>query len=353
MKKILLSILGFLCITTINAVEATITFSEKGYANAQEVASVAVDDNVTLTFDKGTNSNTPKYYNTGAALRIYGGGTMTVSGVGAVINKVTMTTGTGNTVNAESTVSAGTLEINGSTATISEVNNPEVVFTQGGTNGHVRIVTLAVEYTLADANAVYPPTITPKGGEYVEGDVAQVTITASTGNDIYYALNSNNLNENGEEYTGEVIEITSNTTVYAWASNGNEVSESASATFNFTAPITSVETFYNLSKGNAVKFIRPLTVVYQNGSNLIVKDETGSMLVYGSVGKTYNNGDVIEAGIRGTVGEYGGNKQLVPTSSTFAAGEPGAAVAPTVKTVAELKDCAFLEYVKLEGVYFT
>ena len=348
MKKILLTLVCLFSMITLSAGEATITFSQQGYTNAQEIVEVKLDDYVKLLFDKGSNSNTPKYYNTGTAIRVYGGGTMTVKGTGVVITNVTMNTGSGSyAVNSASTVSAGTLTIDGTTATISGVNAPEVVFTQGGTSGHVRIVSLTVEYETSDG--VFPPTITPAGGEYVEGDEVEVTITGASGQDMFYALNNK---DDIEEYT-DPLKVTSNTTIYAWASNGSETSEAASATFNFTAPITSVEAFYSLSKDNAVKFIRPLTVVYQNERNLIVKDETGSMLVYGSVGQTYNNGDVIEAGIRGTVGEYGGNKQFVPTSSTFAAGEAGTAVAPVVKTVAELKDCAFLEYVKLEGVYFT
>lgn len=353
MKKFLLTLLCLLCITMINAAEATITFSEKGYANAEEVVTVAVDNNITLTFDKGSNSNTPKYYNTGAAMRVYGGGTMTVTGNGVVISSVTMVTGSGNyVVNAASTVSAGTLAVEGSTATISNVNGNEVVFTQGGTTGHVRIVSLTVVYVAGDANAVFPPTISPKGGEYVEGDKVGVTIAGATGQDLYYTLNSDDIGE-AEEYTGETLEITSNTTVYAWASNGTTTSEAATATFNFTAPLGNIAAFYALDKDKAAKFISPLTAVYQNGNNLIVKDDSGVMLIYGNVGQTYNNGDVIVAGVRGTVSEYGGNKQLSPNADSFTAGVAGTAVVPVKKTVTELASCAFLDYVKLEGVYFT
>lgn len=353
MKKILLTILGLLCITLVNATEATVTFSEKGYANAEEVVTVAVDNNITLTFDKGSNNNTPKYYNTGTAVRVYGGGTMTVTGNGVVIGSVSMVTGSGsNAVNSASTVSAGTLSVDGTNAVISDVNGNEVVFTQGGTSGHVRIVSLTVVYTAGDTDAVFPPSISPKGGEYVEGDKAEVTITGAAGQDLFYALNSDDLNQ-AEEYTGETLEITSTTTVYAWASNGTNTSEAASATFNFTAPLGNIAAFNALDKGKAAKFISPLTAVYQNGNNLIVKDDSGVMLIYGNVGQTYNNGDVIAAGVRGTVSEYGGNKQLSPSAESFAAGVAGTAVAPVKKTVAELASCAFLDYVKLEGVYFT
>lgn len=121
MKKFLLSILCLISFVALNADEATITFSEQGYSNGQEVTSATLDDYITLTFNKGTNSNAPKYYNTGTALRIYGGGTMTVTGSSSAvtINSVTLTTQSGdNTVNSASTVSAGTLAIDGTAATI-------------------------------------------------------------------------------------------------------------------------------------------------------------------------------------------------------------------------------------------
>ena len=55
------------------------TFSELGYGNAEDVTTVVGDD-VTLTFDAGTNaSNSPKYYNTGAGVRMYVGNTLEVA----------------------------------------------------------------------------------------------------------------------------------------------------------------------------------------------------------------------------------------------------------------------------------
>ena len=57
--------------------EVTIDFSAMSYDDAQEVTSVE-QDGITVTFDKGTNKNTPKYYANGTAVRVYGGGTMTV-----------------------------------------------------------------------------------------------------------------------------------------------------------------------------------------------------------------------------------------------------------------------------------
>ena len=348
MKKILLTMLSLVMVVvayagtytlTTNSSASTWTGNENGYTTTI--------DGWTVTYEK-FNSTSNCVSPSNDHIRVYKNAKLTIIPPASIVDPIVkvVLNCTDTKYSVSPTTANGTVSASGTVVTWEGSANQVVL---DATGSQLRIKT--IEITTAASDAVLPPTITPAGGEYVVGDEVEVTITGFAGQDFYYAINSDDMGD-AEEYT-DPLKVTSNTTIYAWASDGSEISEAASATFNFTAPITSVEAFYNLSKDNAVKFIRPVTVVYQNGSNLVVKDETASMLVYGSVGQTYKNGDVIEAGIRGKVGEYGGNKQFVPTSSTFAAGEAGVAVAPTVKTVEELKDCAFLEYVKLEGVYFT
>lgn len=113
-----------------------IDLSEQGYSNGQEVTTLKQGD-VTVTFAKGTAStNTPKYYNTGNAVRCYGGNTMTVAGEN--ITKIEITFGSGES-NNEITASPGSF--NGSTWT-GEAD--QVVFTVGGSSGHRRIAELKV-----------------------------------------------------------------------------------------------------------------------------------------------------------------------------------------------------------------
>ncbi len=245
------------------------------------------------------------------------------------------------------TVASGTISASGTTLTWEGSVNQ---FVLDATGSQLRIKT--IEITTAAAGAVLAPTITPAGGEYIIGDEVSVSISAAAGQDVYYAINSDDVGD-AEEYTNPFT-VTSNSTIYAWASDGSTVSEAASAAFNFSAPVADIAAFNALVNGKAAKFAGALTAVYQNGSNLIVQDASGRMLVYGSLGKTYKNGDVIAAGARGLVGEYGGNIQLAsPVAESFADGVAGTSVAPIKVTVAELKDCKFLDYVKLEGVYFT
>lgn len=123
-----------------------IDLSEQGYSNGQEVTTLKQGD-VTVTFAKGTAStNTPKYYNTGNAVRCYGGNTMTVAGEN--ITKIEITFGSGES-NNEITASPGSF--NGSTWT-GEAD--QVVFTVGGSSGHRRIAELKVtrngETTIVD-----------------------------------------------------------------------------------------------------------------------------------------------------------------------------------------------------------
>ena len=70
----------FLCAGSLWA-QTTIdwTAADQGYVNGEVIESVVFDDNVTGTFYKGTNNNDPKYYNTGSAIRCYGGNYFTIS----------------------------------------------------------------------------------------------------------------------------------------------------------------------------------------------------------------------------------------------------------------------------------
>ena len=349
MKKFLLSMLSFVMTVAVYAGTYTLTTNSSASTWTGDANSYTTTINGwKLTYEKA-NSTSDCIAPKSDHIRVYKNARFTIAPATAsseTIVKVVLSCTATDYAKTPSTDS-GSVSASGTTVTWEGTANQVILNTTGS---QLRIKT--IEITTAATGAVLAPSITPNGGEYVEGDKAEVVITAGEGQDIYYTLNNDNLNAS-EEYTGETIEITSNTTVYAWASDGTQTSEAATATFNFTAPLGNIAAFNALEKGKAAKFISTLTAVYQNGSNLIVKDDSGTMLIYGNVGQTYNNGDVIAAGVRGYVGEYGGNKQLSPTANSFTAGVAGTAVAPVKKTVAELANCSFLEYVKLEGVYFT
>lgn len=65
--------------------------SAQGYENAQAVAAIDFGGGFTATLDGGGNTNTPKYYTSGTALRMYGNNTMTITGSGIKKIVITMT----------------------------------------------------------------------------------------------------------------------------------------------------------------------------------------------------------------------------------------------------------------------
>ena len=120
--------------TTIEEVSTELDFSQQGYSNGQEVTSLTKGD-VTIKLNNAT-----KYYNTGTAVRVYGGGYFTVSVPNEnTIGKIVLTFGDGsNTI----TTSLPTYENRTWTGKASSVT-----FSVGGSSGHRRIQVVAVTHT--------------------------------------------------------------------------------------------------------------------------------------------------------------------------------------------------------------
>lgn len=129
---------------------ATWVANAQNYANAADLTTANIGDNVTATFAKGTNNNSPKYYTTGEAARLYGGNTLTLTAAeGTTITGVTFTFGSGDGTN-EITANPGEFANGAWTGSANEV-----VFTIGGTSGHRRIAAITVTYT-TDGGTVTP-----------------------------------------------------------------------------------------------------------------------------------------------------------------------------------------------------
>ena len=90
------------------------TASEQGYDNAQDVAAIDFGSGLTATMASGGNSNTPKYYTSGTALRMYGNNTMTITG--SAIKKVVITM-TGNDNQKQLTANVGEYALEGNVGT--------------------------------------------------------------------------------------------------------------------------------------------------------------------------------------------------------------------------------------------
>ena len=115
--------------------------TKMGYSNAQDITTVTVgeEDQVTIKFDKGSNSNSPKYYTTGTAIRAYGGNTITFTAPANLkIQKIVITFSSGEGSN-EITADNGTW-----TSPTWTGSADTVVLTIGGTSGHRRIQTITI-----------------------------------------------------------------------------------------------------------------------------------------------------------------------------------------------------------------
>ena len=177
MKK-LFSLLTLALLTMSAWAQTTVNFDfTSGYENAQEVTSVYDEANgVTIAFAKGTGSNAPAWYTTGQAVRVYAGGTITVSADQTIV-AIEFTFGTGDNTNAITSDPAGYSEPKWTGSA------NEVTFTVGGTSKHRRIAGIAV--TLNDGTPITPkvdaPVFNPNGGLLTQESTA-VTVSCATEN---------------------------------------------------------------------------------------------------------------------------------------------------------------------------
>ena len=129
----------------------SIDFSAMGYANAQDFDNqpITVGD-ATLTFSKASGGTTPKYYNTGTAMRMYGSNTLTISS-SKTISKVEFSFADGEDTSnrpyyptsSNSSCTPGTYDF--STHTWSGSAN-EIVLTYTSQGGHLRLLGLTITY---------------------------------------------------------------------------------------------------------------------------------------------------------------------------------------------------------------
>lgn len=119
-----------------------IDLSKQNFKDQQEIKEVTSDP-VSLIFNKGTNKNSPKYYTSGTAVRLYGGNTMTVSSSKTIV-KVELT------FSSEDNSKTNTITTNPSTYSdgtwTGESNS--IKFTVGGTKGHRKVQKVSVTYNL-------------------------------------------------------------------------------------------------------------------------------------------------------------------------------------------------------------
>ncbi len=224
----------FLCAGSIWA-QTTITWTaaDQGYENGQAITSVDFDDNVTGEFFAGSNSNAPKYYNTGSAIRCYGGNYFTISTSAGNLTEIVLTFASGEGSN-DITTDVGTYE-NGTWS--GEASS--VTFSIGGTSGHRRIASFSIAY-VTSASSVAAPTFSPANGTTFGNEGLTVTISQANNKPVYYTLDGSTPSANTANSTlySAPITITTTTTIKAIAYDGSNASNVATATYTYIDPST-------------------------------------------------------------------------------------------------------------------
>ena len=395
MKKIftLLTMMLVFAISTW-AEDITIDFSTKGYENAQEIASVE-QDGITLTFDKGTNKNGPKYYTTGTAIRCYGSNTITASVSGKNITKIVFTFASGEGSNAI-TAEPGTFETDTWTG-----NSSNVVFTIGGTSGHRRIQKMVLTVAASgdtrqttsidfaggyktkftygpNGDGVDMPAATVKGqdgnpiaGATVTWDVEKVSgngalIPSVSGNKINipnhsygklnvtasYAGDATTYQPSSKSYTIDVYKGRMNIAeiLYDFENKGEE---------DWSAGIPT--SYWQVIEISGVQPIKA-TVTYANGAYTYIQDENGyNLLLYGS-GLGFTKGQLISGdqgggeleALYGNLKTYNGLLELEVKENNFMVEGDGQTVTPkTLSDISELGDLSSMNaYLKIENAVY-
>ena len=344
MKK-LFSLLTLALLTMSAWAEKTVTFDlTTGYENGQEVTSVTdADGLVTLTFDKGTNSNAPKYYTTGNAVRVYGGGTLTVSVANSSdpITGMTFTFGSGDGSNA----------ITSDVGTFASPNwageASEVIFTVGGTTGHRRFAKIEVTLGGQPTDLVAAPKLTDSQSFETSMSV-EITDIAEGATAMYSTDEKATWNTYSEPFT-----ITETTTVYAKAVKGNVESEIVSATYTKVEVqhVSTLSAANGLDDNVHLTFDGNVVVVYKNGSNLWIKDETASGLIFGSSLTNFEQGTVLNSGWSAKKVTY---QQIIPEfqnpSNVTASEQEKVTVEPTVVEISAIDASMMNDYIRINDV---
>ena len=106
------------------------------------------------------------------------------------------------------------------------------------------------------------------------------------------------------------------------------------------------------AEGTDVKISNPVTVVYQNGENLYIQDESAWTLVFGQLDNTYNNGDIL-TGIAGSWKTYYQIIEMIPLAESFGEATPGTAVEPEVLAIEELSTNLVHKFIKIDNCAMT
>ncbi len=135
-----------------NATTVEMVSADLGLANQAEFTSTTVGE-ITLSSNKGTNSNATKYYTSGSALRVYAGNIFTISCAdGYKILSITITTDTSNGItDAAWFTNASVAGTGTATVIVTPTDGTQgVTITKAGGSGNFRIISMSITYVAVE-----------------------------------------------------------------------------------------------------------------------------------------------------------------------------------------------------------
>lgn len=204
---------------------------------------------------------------------------------------------------------------------------------------------------------VAAPTFSIKDGSKV-GYGTEVTVSSAEGTNLvvsYGDVKDENVGANTKVITLPTEGETYTISAYAVDPTGTLTqSKTVTATYTLLSnKVASIKEFLEKADaGNVMYFTNPVTVVYQNGDELYIKDNTGSLVIYKSALTGLVNGDVIEAGFGGVYTLFRGLPQLSNPENLVKSAIAGTPVEPTVVTIDGLTAADYSKYVSLKKVKY-
>ena len=351
-------LITLMAVGNVFADEVTYVFSQQGYSNAQFVSAGVINEFVSFTAGStAINMSVPTYYNTGQAMRMY---KRDVNRNG--YNYFTLSPSTGYEIKglvitavSKSNAPAIGVEVDGADwvtytptpkpssnnrlYTISDIHAANALtFYNISKDTALYVASLTVIYGPAEGVVVGAPLFNMQSGTYYTPQ--QVSLSCPTqGANIYYAINGGDPVLYSDPFT-----VSTTSTITACAILGEDTSVVATLELSFPVQVANIaallasdadqSTIYQLT--NDVKFVwraGGLSAKY-----MYVQDNTGALLVYdyyNNITTPYNEGDMIPAGLAGTLVPYNGMLELYPTVNT-AEGVAGTPVQPIEATIAAI-----------------